>query len=47
MSGKSRPRKSWQEKLTDSKGLPRVEKITGKMSKNGGQAQSLSLHQKK
>jgi hypothetical protein len=26
-------KKSWSEKLRDSKGLPKVEKITGKMSK--------------
>ena len=29
-------RKSWREKLEDSKGLPRVERITGKMSKRWG-----------
>lgn len=29
-------KKSWQEKLTDSKGLPKVEKITEKMSKRWG-----------
>ncbi|MCL5774099.1 MAG: MGMT family protein [Firmicutes bacterium] len=29
-------RKSWQEKLEDSKGLPKVEKITEKMSKKWG-----------
>lgn len=29
-------KKSWSEKLRDSKGLPRVEKITGKMSKTWG-----------
>lgn len=29
-------RKSWSEKLADSKGLPKVEKITGKMSKKWG-----------
>jgi len=29
-------RKSWSEKLEDSKDLPRVEKITGKMSKKWG-----------
>lgn len=29
-------RKSWSEKLKDSKDLPRVEKITGKMSKRWG-----------
>ncbi len=29
-------RKSWQEKLADSKGLPKVEKITDKMSNRWG-----------
>jgi len=29
-------RKSWSEKLRDSKGLPKVEKITDKMSKRWG-----------
>jgi alkylated DNA nucleotide flippase Atl1 len=29
-------RKSWSEKLQDSKGLPKVETITGKMSKRWG-----------
>lgn len=29
-------RKSWREKLQDSKGLPKVEKITEKMSKRWG-----------
>jgi len=29
-------RKSWSEKLRDSKGLPKVEEITGKMSKRWG-----------
>ena len=29
-------RKSWSEKLQDSKGLPKVEKISGKMSKRWG-----------
>lgn len=29
-------RKSWQEKLADNKGLPKVEKITEKMSKRWG-----------
>ena len=29
-------KKSWSEKLTDSKNLPRVEKITGKMNKTWG-----------
>jgi len=37
MSKKSKRRKSWQEKLADSKGLPRVEKITEKMSKRWGE----------
>lgn len=32
----SKPRKSWQEKLLDSKGLPKVEVITGKMSQRWG-----------
>jgi len=36
MSKKSKKRKSWQEKLEDSKGLPVVEKITDKMSKRWG-----------
>ena len=36
MNKKSKPRKSWQEKLEDSKDLPKVEKITGKMSKRWG-----------
>jgi hypothetical protein len=31
-----RKRKSWQEKLIDSKGLPRVERITAKMSSRWG-----------
>lgn len=29
-------RKSWSEKLKDSKGLPKIEKITDKMSKRWG-----------
>lgn len=29
-------RKSWQEKLADDKGLPRVVEIDGKMSKRWG-----------
>lgn len=29
-------RRTWREKLADGKGLPRVEKITGKMSKRWG-----------
>lgn len=35
MSNKSK-RRSWQEKLADNKGLPKVEKITEKMSKRWG-----------
>ncbi len=31
-----RARKSWQEKLADSKGLPKVQKITRTMSKRWG-----------
>jgi hypothetical protein len=30
-------RKSWREKLADSKGLPKVEKISGKMSTRWGE----------
>ena len=30
-------RKSWREKLADSKGLPKVGKVTGKMSKRWGE----------
>jgi alkylated DNA nucleotide flippase Atl1 len=37
MSNRPEPRKSWQEKLANSKGLPKVEKITEKMSKRWGQ----------
>lgn len=36
MSSKSSPRKSWQEKLADSKDLPRVEKITPKTAGRWG-----------
>jgi len=36
MSKKTKTPKSWQEKLADSKDLPRVEKITEKMSKRWG-----------
>jgi len=36
MSNKAKPRRSWREKLMDSKGLPRVEEITNKMSKRWG-----------
>lgn len=32
-----KPKKSWREKLADAKGLPRVEKITEKMSKRWGE----------
>jgi len=32
----AKTRKSWREKLADSKGLPKVEKITDKMSKRWG-----------
>lgn len=31
-----KPRKSWREKLVDSKGLPKVGKITGNMTKRWG-----------
>jgi rSAM/selenodomain-associated transferase 1 len=31
-----RPKKSWQEKLADSKGLPKVGEITGKMTRRWG-----------
>ena len=37
MSIKSRPKKSWREKLADRKDLPRVERITGRMSKKWGE----------
>jgi alkylated DNA nucleotide flippase Atl1 len=36
MNTKFKPRKSWQEKLADSKDLPKVVTITGKMSKRWG-----------
>jgi len=36
MTGKSKKRKSWQKKLADDKGLPKVEKIEGKMSTRWG-----------
>ena len=32
----AKTRKTWQEKLADSKGLPKVEKITDKMRKRWG-----------
>ena len=31
-----KPRKSWSEKLTDDKGLPRVERVEGRMSRRWG-----------
>lgn len=31
-----KPKKSWREKLADDKGLPKVSKITGKMSQRWG-----------
>jgi len=36
MGNKVKTRKSWREKLADDKGLPKVEKITEKMSKRWG-----------
>ena len=36
MSAKKSTRKSWQEKLADNKGLPKVVKIAGKMRKSWG-----------
>ncbi|MBC8526560.1 MAG: MGMT family protein [Candidatus Cloacimonetes bacterium] len=36
MSAKNKKRKSWQEKLADSKDLPKVVPITEKMSKRWG-----------
>lgn len=30
-------KKTWQEKLTENKGLPRVEKLTGKLAEKWGQ----------
>jgi 6-O-methylguanine DNA methyltransferase, DNA binding domain len=36
MSAKSIRKKSWQEKLADSKGLPKIGKVTGKMSARWG-----------
>jgi hypothetical protein len=35
-TAKSRPKKSWRDKLADSKGLPRVGRVEGKMSKRWG-----------
>ncbi len=32
-----RTRRSWREKLADSKGLPKVGKVTGKMNKRWGE----------
>jgi 6-O-methylguanine DNA methyltransferase, DNA binding domain len=31
-----KPKRSWREKLADDKGLPKVAKVTGKMSKRWG-----------
>jgi hypothetical protein len=31
-----KPKKSWREKLADDKGLPKIGKVTGKMSKRWG-----------
>jgi hypothetical protein len=31
-----KPRKSWREKLADDKGLPKVAKVTGRMTKRWG-----------
>ncbi len=36
MTSKPKLRKSWREKLADSKGLPKVEEITAKMSTRWG-----------
>lgn len=36
MTDKVKPKKSWQEKLLESHNLPKVEKITDKMSKRWG-----------
>jgi len=32
-----KPRKSWREKLADSKGLPKVSEVTGKLSRQWGE----------
>lgn len=32
-----KPKKSWQEKLMDSKGLPKVARVTGRMSRRWGE----------
>lgn len=37
MPTKSKPKKSWIEKLKDSKGLPKIGKVEGKMSKRWGE----------
>ena len=37
MSEKSKTRKSWQEKLMDSKGLPKIGVIAGKMTRRWGE----------
>ena len=36
MRSMAKPRKTWQEKLSDSKGLPKVVEINDKMSKRWG-----------
>ena len=36
MSAKSYQKKTWQEKLADSKGLPKIGKVTGKMTTRWG-----------
>jgi alkylated DNA nucleotide flippase Atl1 len=36
MSAKSTRKKTWQEKLADSKGLPKIGKVTGKMTTRWG-----------
>ena len=32
-----KPKKTWREKLADNKGLPKVSKVTGKMSRRWGE----------
>ena len=36
MSAKSAKRKTWREKLADSKGLPKIGEVTGRMTKRWG-----------
>jgi hypothetical protein len=33
-----KPKKSWREKLADDKALPKVARVTGKMSRRWGEA---------